>query len=110
WSARRSPSTEACRYDDGAAVRSHPARPPRPGRRGCRVRCVPHVAGRERCGRPRAHRRWRAVDMTARQLARIPLARLGQAAEVAACVAFHTSPAASDVVGHALTVDGGLSI
>jgi 3-oxoacyl-[acyl-carrier protein] reductase len=49
----------------------------------------------------------RIVD---RQLARIPLARLGQAAEVAECVAFLASPAASYVIGQALTVDGGLSI
>lgn len=49
----------------------------------------------------------RIVD---RQLARIPLARLGHAAEVAECVAFLASPAASYVIGQALTVDGGLSI
>lgn len=49
----------------------------------------------------------RIVD---RQLARIPLARLGQAAEVAACALFLASPAASYVIGQALVVDGGLSL
>jgi len=49
----------------------------------------------------------RIVD---KQLARIPLARLGQATEVAACVAFLGSSAASYVIGQALVVDGGLSI
>jgi 3-oxoacyl-[acyl-carrier protein] reductase len=49
----------------------------------------------------------RIVD---KQLARIPLARLGQAAEVAECALFLASPAASYVIGQALVVDGGLSL
>jgi 3-oxoacyl-[acyl-carrier protein] reductase len=49
----------------------------------------------------------RIVD---KQLARVPLGRLGQAAEVAACAAFLASPAASYVIGQSLVVDGGLSI
>jgi 3-oxoacyl-[acyl-carrier protein] reductase len=49
----------------------------------------------------------RIVD---KQLARIPLGRLGQAAEVAACALFLASPAASYVIGQSLVVDGGLSV
>jgi len=49
----------------------------------------------------------RVVD---RQLARIPVGRLGRAAEVAACALFLASPAASYVIGQSLVVDGGLSI
>jgi len=41
-------------------------------------------------------------------LAQIPLARLGQAAEVAACVCFFASPAAAYVTGATLHVNGGM--
>ncbi|HSR95454.1 MAG TPA: SDR family oxidoreductase [Kofleriaceae bacterium] len=49
----------------------------------------------------------RIVD---KQLARVPLGRLGQASEVAACALFLASPAASYVIGQSLVVDGGLSL
>jgi len=49
----------------------------------------------------------RIVD---KQLARIPLARLGRPAEVAECALFLASLAASYVIGQALVVDGGLSL
>jgi len=48
----------------------------------------------------------RIVD---KQIARIPLARLGRAEEVAEVALFLLSDAASYVVGQAIVVDGGLS-
>jgi 3-oxoacyl-[acyl-carrier protein] reductase len=40
---------------------------------------------------------------------RIPAQRIGKAEDVAACVLFLASPAASYVTGHTLTVDGGMT-
>jgi enoyl-[acyl-carrier protein] reductase III len=45
-----------------------------------------------------------------RTASRIPLRRLGTAAELAAAVAFLLSPAASYITGATLVVDGGLSV
>lgn len=42
--------------------------------------------------------------------ARIPMARLGEADEIASCVTFLASPAASYVTGQTLVVCGGLSL
>jgi 3-oxoacyl-[acyl-carrier protein] reductase len=42
--------------------------------------------------------------------ARIPMGRLGEPTEVAACVAFLASPAAAYVTGQTLRVCGGLSL
>ena len=44
------------------------------------------------------------------QIARIPLARLGQPADVAATIAFLASPDAAYITGQALHVDGGLVV
>ena len=54
----------------------------------------------------------RAIDPTAlqAQTARIPLGRIGLPEDVAAAVAFLTTPAAGYITGQALHVNGGLAI
>jgi 3-oxoacyl-[acyl-carrier protein] reductase len=47
-------------------------------------------------------------DLKKKLLERIPLQRLGQAADIAGVVAFLCSPAASYITGQILTVDGGM--
>jgi 3-oxoacyl-[acyl-carrier protein] reductase len=47
-------------------------------------------------------------DLRKKLLEKIPLARLGQPADVAGVVAFLASPAASYITGQILTVDGGM--
>jgi NAD(P)-dependent dehydrogenase (short-subunit alcohol dehydrogenase family) len=49
-------------------------------------------------------------DRLRRQLASVPLGRVGLPAEVAAAIAFLASPAAGYITGQALHVDGGLVI
>jgi 3-oxoacyl-[acyl-carrier protein] reductase len=49
-------------------------------------------------------------DYQAEVAGRIPMRRLGEAAEVASCVTFLASPAASYVTGQTLVVCGGLSL
>jgi NAD(P)-dependent dehydrogenase (short-subunit alcohol dehydrogenase family) len=56
---------------------------------------------------------WRRAispEMTAQLLANDPIGRLGQAGEIAAAVLWLCSPAASFVTGHALAVDGGMTV
>jgi NAD(P)-dependent dehydrogenase (short-subunit alcohol dehydrogenase family) len=47
-------------------------------------------------------------DARARRVSRIPAGRFGDAAEVAACIAFLASPDASYLSGTVVTIDGGL--
>jgi len=49
-------------------------------------------------------------DLKGRILERIPLARFGSTADVAACVAFLASDDASYITGQVLSVDGGLGL
>jgi len=72
--------------------------------RGVRVNAV--VAGAIEAGMTLAAPR-SAVEGWAAQ---IPLARLGEASDIADAVAFLVSDASKYIVGHALVVDGGLSL
>ncbi|SRR5579871_371441 len=47
-------------------------------------------------------------EARARRVGRIPMGRFGDAAEVAACIAFLASPDASYLSGSVVTIDGGL--
>ncbi|MBF6619048.1 MAG: SDR family oxidoreductase [Patulibacter sp.] len=49
-------------------------------------------------------------DYQQEQIAKIPAKRTGEPSEIAACVAFLTSPDASYVTGQTLTICGGLSL
>ncbi len=49
-------------------------------------------------------------EMSAPMIARTPLGRVGQPADIAGAVLFLSSPAASFITGQALAVDGGYSI
>jgi NAD(P)-dependent dehydrogenase (short-subunit alcohol dehydrogenase family) len=49
-------------------------------------------------------------EMTAQLLANDPIGRLGRPGEIAAAVLWLCSPAASFVTGHALAVDGGMTV
>jgi NAD(P)-dependent dehydrogenase (short-subunit alcohol dehydrogenase family) len=49
------------------------------------------------------------AEVTEHTLARIPLGRFQQASAVAEAVSFLISPAARDITGHVLAVDGGMS-
>lgn len=64
---------------------------------------VPGVMRKERRSARGQDERWRQVEQ------QIPLGRLGEAADVAAAIAFFASPAAGYVTGQMLHVSGGLS-
>jgi NAD(P)-dependent dehydrogenase (short-subunit alcohol dehydrogenase family) len=49
-------------------------------------------------------------EMTAQLLANDPIGRLGQPSEIAEAVLWLCSPAASFVTGHAMAVDGGMTV
>jgi 3-oxoacyl-[acyl-carrier protein] reductase len=72
--------------------------------RGVRVNAV--IPGRLDTGMARRMR----ADSAARFLSLVPLGRAGTADEAAAAVVFLASDAAAYIVGHAIVVDGGLSL
>jgi NAD(P)-dependent dehydrogenase (short-subunit alcohol dehydrogenase family) len=59
----------------------------------------------------RAGRRQRGVGQGGSDIAKnVPIARAGKPEEIASAVLWLCSPGASYVVGHALTVDGGMTV
>jgi NAD(P)-dependent dehydrogenase (short-subunit alcohol dehydrogenase family) len=76
------------------------------GPRGITVNAVVPGLVRKDAG---AHRAMSEAQF-AEQVARIPLGRLGEPADVAAAIAFLASPAASYITGQAIHVNGGLVI
>jgi NAD(P)-dependent dehydrogenase (short-subunit alcohol dehydrogenase family) len=59
---------------------------------------------------PMTAARFSDPDTLAEKLLEIPLRRLGQPADIAGAAVFLASPDASWITGHALVVDGGMSV
>jgi 3-oxoacyl-[acyl-carrier protein] reductase len=59
---------------------------------------------------PMTAARFADPETLAAKLTEIPLRRLGQPADIAAAAAFLASPEADWITGHALVVDGGMSV